>query len=439
MPSFTNRLQHAWNAFMGRDPTPSYDYGYSSSVRLDRPRLSPKNERSVVTAVYTRLSVDVSAIAIQHVKVDDNGRYIETVKSGLNNCFTCEANIDQTGRAFVQDIVLSMFDEGCVALVPTDTKINPYNTSSFDIEKMRTGKIVQWYPEHVQVNVYNEHTGRKEDIILPKKIVAIIENPFYSIMNEPNSTLQRLIRTLNDLDLINKQNASGKLDLIVQLPYVIKSQSRKEQAEARRKEIEAQLVGSKYGIAYTDGTERITQLNRPVENNLWSQAKELTSMLYSQLGLSEAILNGTANETEMNNYYNRAVEPILEVIVKECDRKFLSKTARTQGQAVKYFRDPFKLVPVSSIADISDKLTRNEIASPNELRAIIGWKPSKDPAADELRNRNINQASTAAGLMGYGEETLPSEGQDIAYDSEPQSAPEEQKNRDIGSTLVSDL
>lgn len=439
MPSFTNRLQHAWNAFMGRDPTPNVNFGYSSSVRLDRPRLSPRNERSVVTAVYTRLSVDVSAIAIQHIKIDENGRYLETIKSCLNNVLTCEANIDQTGRAFIQDIVLSMFDEGCVAVVPTDTKINPKNTTSFDIEKMRTGKIVQWFPEHVQVSVYNEHTGRKEDIILPKKMVAIIENPFYSIMNEPNSTLQRLIRTLNDLDLINKQNASGKLDLIVQLPYVIKSQSRKEQAEARRKEIEAQLVGSKYGIAYTDGTEKFTQLNRPVENTLWSQAKELTSMLYNQLGLSEEILNGTADESKMNNYYNHTIEPILEVIVDEFERKFLSKTARTQGQAIRYFRDPFKLVPVSSLSDIADKLTRNEIASPNEIRAIIGWKPSKDAAADELRNRNINQGNS--GLAGM----IPQEGIDPAYAensySEEENPAEDEEGQfyDPGSTPISAL
>lgn len=437
MPSFTNRLQHAWNAFMGRDPTPKdFNYGYSSSIRLDRPRLSPKNERSVVTTVYTRLSVDVAAIAIQHVKVDENDRYTETVRSGLNNVLTCEANIDQTGRAFIQDIVLSMFDEGCVAVVPTDTKINPNNTSSFDIEKMRTGRITQWFPEHVRVNVYNEHTGQKEDIILPKKIVAIIENPFYSIMNEPNSTLQRLIRTLNDLDLMNKQNASGKLDLIVQLPYVIKSQSRKEQAEARRKEIEAQLVGSKYGIAYTDGTERITQLNRPVENTLWTQVKELTSMLYNQLGLSEEILNGTADEAKMNNYYNHTIEPILEAIVDEFERKFLSKTARTQGQAIRYFRDPFKLVTVTNLADISDKLTRNEIAAPNEIRAIIGWKPSKDPAADELRNRNINQAAGAlGGMMGYEDpEAMPEEEAVLPDDSQVEEEP-----RDIGTVLVSDL
>ena len=433
MPSFTNRLQHAWNAFMGHDPTPSYNYGYSSSVRLDRPRLSPKNERSVVTAIYTRLSVDVSQISIQHIRVDENGSYIEGIKSGLNNVFTCEANIDQTGQAFVRDIVLSMFDEGCVALVPTDTKINPNNTASFDIEKMRTGKIVQWFPEHVQVNVYNENTGRREDIILPKKIVGIIENPFYSVMNEPNSTLQRLIRTLNDLDFINKQNASGKLDLIVQLPYVIKSQSRKEQAESRRKEIEAQLVGSKYGIAYTDGTERITQLNRPVENTLWTQAKELTSMLYNQLGLSESILNGTANESEMNNYYNQTISVILDAIVSEGNRKFISKTARTQGQVLKYFRDPFKLVPVSELANISDKLTRNEIASPNEVRAIIGWKPSSDPAADELRNRNINQSKN-----GLEEPMAPLDYSQVDYEEEPESAVQT-SNRDIGSVLVSDL
>lgn len=431
MPSFSNRLQHAWNAFMGRDPTPKVDLGYSSSFRLDRPRLSPKNERSIVTAVYTRLSVDVSAISIMHVKVDINDRFIEGLKTGLNNCLTCEANEDQTGRAFIQDIVLSMFDEGCVAVVPTDTKISPKNTASFDIEKMRTGKIVQWYPKHVRVNVYNEQTGQREDITLPKNIVAIIENPFYSIMNEPNSTLQRLIRTINDLDLINKQNASGKLDLIVQLPYVIKNAARKEQAEMRRKDIEAQLIGSKYGIAYTDGTEKITQLNRPVENNLWTQVKELTSMLYNQLGLTEEILNGTADEKTMNNYYSHTIEPILEAIVDEFERKFLSKTARTQGQAIRYFRDPFKLVPVSELANIADKLTRNEIASPNEVRAIIGWKPADDPEADALRNRNISQAKQGID-PNMSIDMMPEE---MPYE---EAVPQEARP-DIGSIPVSSL
>ena len=415
MPTLLSRLQHGWNAFMGRDAPVKVDYGYATSYRPDRMRFSRGNERSVINSVFNRISVDVAAITIKHVRVDyDDGRYSETIHSKLNNALTLDANLDQTGRAFIQDAVMSMFDEGCVAIVPTDTTLNPKVTGSYDIEKLRTAKVVEWYPQHVKVRLYNEKTGRQEEITLPKKMVAIIENPFYSVMNEPNSTLQRLIRTLNKLDLINEQNASGKLDLIIQLPYVIKNQTRKEQAEIRRKEIEAQLVTSKYGIAYTDGTERITQLNRPVENNLWTQVKELTSMLYNQLGLTQSVFDGTADEATMLNYNNRTIEPILSALTDEMTRKFLTPTARTQGQAVRFFKDPLKLTPVSQIADIADKFTRNEIASPNEMRAAIGWTPSQDPAADELRNRNINQANAELD-PGMYEEEYPEE---EAYDEE---------------------
>ena len=378
---------------MGRDPVPiRYDVGYSSFYRPDRIRFSRGNERSIVTSVYNRIATDVSEIDIRHVRVDENDRYKETVDSGFNLVLTLDANIDQTGRNLIKDLVVSMFDEGVAAFVPTDTTINPNVSGSFDIEKARIGKIVEWYPKHVKVDVYNENTGKREEIILPKKMVGIIENPFYSVMNEPNSTLQRLIRTLNQLDILNNQNSSGKLDLIIQLPYVIRNGTQREQAETRRKDIEAQLVGSKYGIAYTDGTERITQLNRPVENNLWTQVKELTSMLYNQLGLTQGILDGTADEKAMINYYNNTVKPILNAICEELTRKFITKHSQTKGYTVKYFRDPFGLVPVSQIADIADKFTRNEIASSNEIRAIVGWKPSNDPAADELRNKNLNQS-----------------------------------------------
>lgn len=378
---------------MGRDPVPiRYDVGYSSFYRPDRIRFSRGNERSIVTSVYNRIATDVSEIDIRHVRVDENDRYKETVDSGFNSVLTLDANIDQTGRNLIKDLVVSMFDEGVAAFVPTDTTINPNVSGSFDIEKARIGKIVEWYPKHVKVDVYNENTGKREEIILPKKMVGIIENPFYSVMNEPNSTLQRLIRTLNQLDILNNQNSSGKLDLIIQLPYVIRNGTQREQAETRRKDIEAQLVGSKYGIAYTDGTERITQLNRPVENNLWTQVKELTSMLYNQLGLTQGILDGTADEKAMINYYNNTVKPILNAICEELTRKFITKHSQTKGYTVKYFRDPFGLVPVSQIADIADKFTRNEIASSNEIRAIVGWKPSNDPAADELRNKNLNQS-----------------------------------------------
>ena len=390
-----SRLKHAWNAFMNRDPTEvDYDIGPAYYYRPDRPRLTRGNERSIVTAVYNRIALDVSDIDIRHVRLDENGRYIEDIDSGLNNCLTVEANIDQTGKAFIQDVVMSLLDDGCVAIVPVDTTLNPKITGSYDINSMRTGKIIQWYPQHVKVNLYNDKTGRKEEVTLPKSMVAIIENPLYAVMNEPNSTLQRLIRKLNLLDYVDEQTGAGKLDLIIQLPYVIKSNARRQQAEDRRADIERQLKDSKYGIAYTDSTERITQLNRPVENNLMKQIEYLTSMLYSQLGINQTVLDGTADEKTMLNYTNRSIGPIISAIVDEMKRKFLTKTARSQMQSIRYFKDPFKLVPVNEIAEISDKLTRNEIASSNEIRQIIGWKPSQDPAADELRNKNLNQQSS---------------------------------------------
>ena len=392
MPTIFERLQHSWNAFRGRDRPIQYsDLGLSSYRRPDRTYLRVSNERSIITAIYNRIAMDVAANKIEHVKLDDNARYVETVKDGLNNCLTLEANLDQTSRAFIQDAVLSMFDEGCIAIVPIDTSIDPNKSASFDIQSMRVGKITQWYPEHVRVQVYNEKRGIKEELTVPKRMVSIIENPFYAVMNEANSTLQRLIRKLNILDAIDEQSGAGKLDLIIQLPYVIKSTARQEQAEARRKQIETQLAGSKYGIAYTDGTERITQLNRPVENNLMSQIEYLMNTLYSQLGITPEILNGTADEKTMLNYNNRTIEPILAALVDEMKRKFLTKTARTQGHSIIFSSEPFKLVPINNIADIADRFTRNEILSPNEIRQIIGFKPVADQQADELRNRNLNQ------------------------------------------------
>lgn len=392
---FLDRLKHSWNAFFSRDPTDYYrqNVGESYAYRPDRPRFTRGNERSIVTSVYNRIALDVAAIDIKHVRLDENQRYIEDINSSLNECLTLEANIDQTGRAFIQDAVMSMLDEGCVALVPVDTTFDPTVSGSYDINSIRTGKIIEWYPQHVKVRVYNEKTGKREDITLPKKTVAIIENPLYAVINEPNSTMQRLIRKLNLLDYVDEQSSSGKLDLIIQLPYVIKTDARRRQAEERRKDIEMQLAGSKYGIAYTDGTERITQLNRPVENNLLKQIEYLTSMLYSQLGIDETILNGTADEKTMLNYTNRTLEPIISAIVDEMKRKFLTKTARSQKQSIEYFRDPFKLVPVNDIAEIADKFTRNEIMSSNEIRQIVGMKPSDDPKADELRNKNLNQTA----------------------------------------------
>ncbi len=386
-----SRLKHAWNAFMNRNPTRYYgDIGMGYSYRPDRVRFSRGNERSIVTSVYNRIAIDAAAINIQHVRLDENNRFLETIKSGLNNCLTVEANVDQSGRGFIQDIVMSMLDEGCVAVLPIDTDDDPDVTGSYKIETMRTGKILDWYPEHVCVRVYNDRTGQKEDIVVPKSTVAIIENPLYAVINEPNSTMQRLIRKLNLLDVIDEQSGSGKLDLIIQLPYVIKTEARRKQAENRRKDIEMQLAGSKYGIAYTDGTERITQLNRAVDNNLMSQIEYLTNMLYSQLGITQSILDGTADEKTMLNYYNRTIEPIVSAIVDEMKRKFLTKTARSQFQSICSFRDPFKLVPVSEIAEIADKMTRNEIMTSNEIRQVIGMKPSNDPKADELRNKNLS-------------------------------------------------
>ena len=391
----TDRLQHAWNAFLYNDNnfTNYHSIGASSSFKPDRTRLSRGNERSIVTSVYNRLALDASSIAIKHVKLDENGRYTEEINSGLNNCLNLEANIDQTGRAFLQDVVMSMLDEGCVAIVPVDTTINTTVSGSYEINTMRTAKIIEWYPAHIRVRVYNDQKGFHEEITLPKANVAIIENPLYAVINEPNSTMQRLVRKLNLLDVVDEQTSSGKLDLIIQLPYVIKSDARRQQAEDRRKDIEMQLSGSKYGIAYTDGTEKITQLNRPAENNLMKQVEYLTAMLYSQLGLTQSILDGTADDKTMLNYYNRTIEPIISAVVDEIKRKFLTKTARTQRQSIMYFRDPFKLVPVNDIAEIADKFTRNEILSSNEVRQIVGLKPSDDPEADELRNKNLNKSN----------------------------------------------
>ena len=390
--TFGSRLKHAWNAFMNKDPTYK-NYGTGYSMRPDRPRFSRGNERSIVTSVYNRIALDVAAININHCRLDKDGRFVETIDSNLNNCLNLEANMDQTGRAFIQDIVMSMFDEGSVAIVPVDTTINPEVSSSYDILSMRTGKVVEWYPNSVRVKLYNDRTGQKEEIVLPKSSVGIVENPLYAVINEPNSTMQRLIRKLNILDSIDEQSGAGKLDLIIQLPYIVKSDARREQAEKRRKAIEDQLSGSKYGIAYTDGTEKVTQLNRSVDNNLMKQIEYLTSMLYSQLGITQAVLDGTADEKTMLNYYTRTVEPIISAIVDEMKRKFLTKTARSQLQSIVFFRDPFKLVPVNDLAEISDKLTRNEIVTSNEIRQKIGMKPSSDPKADQLINSNINQSN----------------------------------------------
>ena len=390
-----DRLQHAWNAFVYNDNTyvDPQNLGGLSTYKPDRVHFSRGVERSIVTSVYNRLALDVSSIAIKHVRLDENGRFKEEVDSGLQNCLNVEANIDQTGRAFLQDVVMSMLDEGCVAIVPVDTTIDPAKSGSYEINTMRTGKILEWYPAHVRVRVYNDKKGIHEELVLPKSTVAIIENPLYAVINEPNSTMQRLIRKLNLLDVVDEQTSSGKLDLIIQLPYVIKTDARRKQAEERRKDIEMQLSGSKYGIAYTDGTERITQLNRPAENNLMKQVEYLTSMLYSQLGLTQSIMDGSADDKTMLNYYNRTVEPILAAITDEIKRKFLTKTARAQKQTVMYFRDPFKLTPVVDLAEIADKFTRNEIMTSNEIRQIVGMKPADDPSADELRNKNLNQSN----------------------------------------------
>lgn len=403
--SLTSRFKRSWNAFFNRDPTNDYrGLGASYYYRPDRPRFTRGNEQSIVTSIYNRIALDVASINIQHVRLDENGRFVSEIDSGLNNCLKLEANIDQSGRAFVQDIVMSMFDEGCVAIIPVDTKEDPEETNSYQILTMRTGKIVQWYPEHVRVRAYNDRTGRKEEVTLPKSMVGIIENPLFAVINEPNSTMQRLIHKLNLLDAVDEQTSSGKLDLIIQLPYIIKTEPRRQQAEQRRRDIEEQLSGSKYGIAYTDGTERITQLNRPIENNLLKQIEYLTSMLMSQLGLTQEILNGSADDKTMLNYYNRTIEPIVSAIVDELKRKFLSKTARSQRQSITFFRDPFKLVPVADLAEIADKFTRNEIMTSNEIRQIIGMKPSDDPRADQLRNANINQSKEEEAVAISAEE-----------------------------------
>lgn len=425
--SFSDRLKHAWNAFTSRDPTskePAMSGGYF--YRPDRLRLTRGNERSIVSGIYNRIAIDVAAIDIRHCKLDKNKRYLEDVKSGLNNILSLEANLDQTNRTFIMDIVMSMFDEGVVCAVPVETSINPTTSGSYDILSMRVGKVTQWYPQHVKINLYNEKIGRHQEIILPKKAVAIIENPLFAVMNEPNSTLQRIIRKLNLLDAVDEQSSSGKLDLIIQLPYVIKSDTRREQAEKRRKEIEAQLTGSKYGIAYTDGTERITQLNRSVENNLLKQIEYLMGILYGQLGITEDVLKGTADEKTMLNYYNRTIEPILSAISQEFKRKFITKTSRSQGHSIEFFKDPFRLVPVSSIADIADKFTRNEIMTSNEVRQVIGMKPSDDPKADELRNSNL-----------YTED--PSQIPEDPYAEEGAAPMEEPDTGDPMETSVSDI
>jgi len=390
--NLSTRLVHAWNAFTSRDPTQYIITGPGYSSRPDRPRLSRGNEKSIATSIFNRIALDVSSVSIKHCRLDKNGRYVEDIDSGLNNCLTLEANKDQTGRAFIQDAVLSMLDEGCVALVPVETTIDPKNSNSYQIDSMRTGKITEWYPDMVRVRLYNDRTGEKEEILFPKSQVAIIENPLYAVVNEYNSTMQRLIRKLSLLDVTDEQTASGKLDLIIQLPYVIKTEARREQVERRRKDIIKQLAGSQYGIAYTDGTEKITQLNRSLENNLLKQVEYLTNMVYSQLGITQSVLDGTADEKTMLNYTNRTVEPIISAIVDELKRKFLTKTARSQLQSIVYFRDPFRLVPVNDIAEIADKFTRNEIMTSNEIRQIVGMQPSKDPKADELVNSNISQA-----------------------------------------------
>lgn len=402
MPSLGERLMHGWNAFMGRDAPKDYGPAYYSNPY--RYRLTMGNERSIVNAVYNRIAIDVAAVKIEHVKLDNNGRYIEAIPSGLNNCLNVEANKDQTGRAFIQSCVMNLLDEGVIAIVPIDTSINPNIEDSFDIDSLRCGKITEWFPDYVRVDVYNDKTGRHEQRIWAKKAVAIVENPLYAVMNEPNSILKRLIRKLNILDAIDEQSGAGKLDLIIQFPFPVKSEARRMQANQRRDDIEKQLNNSKYGIAWADSAERITQLNRPIENNIMNTIEYLTTMLYGQLGITEAVLNGTANEQEMLNYYNRTIEPILSSITDEMTRKFLTKTARTQHKSIWFVKDPFKLVPVANLADIADKFTRNAILSSNEVRAIIGYKPVDDPKADELRNKNLNEGQGEEAPMVTDEE-----------------------------------
>lgn len=399
-----DRFRNAWNVFKNKDPTRIVDPGPGYWLRPDRMRFSRGNERSIITSAFNKIAVDAAGIPIKHVRLDEKGRFASEIKSELNNCLNLEANLDQTGRAFIQDAVQSMFDEGCVALVPTDTDDEPSDSGNFAIYALRTGKIVEWYPTRVKVNVYNERTGKHEDVIVPKATTAIVENPMYSVMNEPSSTMQRLARKLALLDVVDEQASSGRLDMIIQLPYVVKTPARREQAEIRRKDIERQLADGKYGIAYTDGTERITQLNRPVENNLMKQIEYLTELLFSQIGVTQDILNGSADGKVLQNYYNRIIEPILSAFVDEMRRKFLTKTARTQGQSLMFFRDPFKLIPSSEIADIADKMIRNQILTPNEMRQKLGMEPSSDPKADELRNPNISEPTSEEAPPGDGPE-----------------------------------
>jgi len=413
------RIRQAWNAFKSRDPTPYYGYGMGySGYRPDRLQFTRGNERSIVTAIYNKIAVDVSMVRIEHVRVNPEGYYVETLKSGLNNALTLDANIDQTGPAFIQDAVMSMFDEGVVALVPVDTDVDPEQTGSYDILTMRTAKVMEWYPKHVRLNLYNERIGRKEDIVLPKSIVAIVENPFYATMNEQNSTLQRLIRILNDLDVLNRNNASGRLDILVHLPYAVTSDLKKKEAAKRKQEIEEQLLNSKYGIAYVGATENITQLNRPVENNLWAQAQDLTDQLFNQLGMTKSIFDGSATDAEKVNYYNNTISPILQAISKELARKFLTKTARTQGQTIRYFQNPFGVVPVTQIASMADTFTRNEILAPNEVRMELGYKPSADSKANELRNRNLN-AKDGENPASINVDGIPEEGADASAEDVP--------------------
>ena len=418
MGNFTDRLQHAWNAFMNKDPTMDnfneVSYGW---YRPDRPRFTRGNERSIVNAIYNRIALDAAQVDIKHVRLDNNGNYVELIDSGLNECLSVSANIDQTGRALIQDAVMSLLDEGCVAIVPVDTKIDPKKSATIDIETLRTGKVIGWYPNSVKLEIYNELTGRREERVLPKSIVCVIENPFFSVMNEPNSTMQRLIRKLNLLDAIDEQSGAGKLDLIIQLPYIAKTEAKKQQAENRRKSIEDQLANSKYGIAYTDATEHVTQLNRSLDNNLMNQIQYLTDQLFSQLGITTEILNGTASDQVMNNYYSRTIEPILSAITDEMKRKFLSKTARSQKQSIEFYRDPFKLVPVTQIAEIADKFTRNEIMTSNELRQIVGMRPSEDPGANELRNKNLSPSKDDYHIDVDGQ-PIPEENMQMVADGE---------------------
>lgn len=408
--TISSRLKHAWNVFWQRSPTPNAGYGESYYSRPDRQRISRGSERSTVTSIFNRIALDVASIKIKHAMVDADENYLGDIKSGLNACLNIEANIDQTSESFMRDIVLSMFDEGCVAIVPVDTTLDPRVTDSYDIQSWRTGKIIEWYPKHVKVRVYNDNTGRKEELVLPKKLVAIVENPLYAVINEPNSTMQRLIRKLSLLDAIDEQSGSGKLDLLIQLPYTIKTEMRRQQAETRRKEIETQLTGSKYGIAYVDGTERVTQLNRPLENNLLKQIEYLTSMLYSQLNINQAVLDGTADEKTMTNYYNRTIAPIVRAIVAELKRKFLTKTARTRGQSILFFRNPFELIGVTDLAEVADKMTRNEIMTKNEFRTkALGMKPSDDPKADQLINSNISQPNGSGATPPPDQSSEPTE------------------------------